>query len=83
MLGRREGGRNHDLPAELVCLKVAKHFQGETFCFSDSFGYRKTLGLRREYHDFLKKNYCPTALKTSAGNTIVCHYFRLSKNFHP
>ncbi len=53
MLGIREGGRNHDLPAKLVCLKVAKNFPGESFCVSESFGYRKTLKLRGQNHDFL------------------------------
>ena len=46
MLGIREGGRNHDFPAKLDCLKVPKHIVKESFCVSESFGCRKTLGLR-------------------------------------
>ena len=31
MLGIKEDGRNHDLPANLVRLKVPKHFAREPF----------------------------------------------------
>ena len=41
-------------------------------CFK-SFGYRKTLGLRGEYNDFLLKKYCLTEPKPIAGNPLVCH----------
>ena len=53
MLGIREGGRNHDFSAKLDCLKVPKYIVKESFCVSESFGYRKTLGLRWECNDFL------------------------------
>ena len=47
------GGRNHNFPAKLVCFKVPKLFVEESFFVSESFGYRKTLDLRGQNHDFL------------------------------
>ena len=52
MLGIREGGRNHDFPAKLDCLKVPKHIVKESFCVSESFGCRKPLGLRGKITTF-------------------------------
>ncbi len=49
----RECGRNHDFQAKLFGIKVPKNFVEESFFVSESFGYRKTLGLRGENHDFL------------------------------
>ena len=47
------GGGYHDFPSKLFCLTVPNHFVDDLFCLSESFGYRKILCLRREYHDFI------------------------------
>ena len=43
----------HTFPSKLFCLTVPNNFVEEPFCVSESFGYRKILCLRGEYHDFL------------------------------
>ena len=45
----------HDFPLKHFRLTVPKNIVEEPVCFSESFGCRKTLCLRGEYHDFLKK----------------------------
>ena len=49
----KRGGVYHVFPSKLFCLTVPNHFVEEPFCVSESFGYRKILCLRGEYHDFL------------------------------
>ena len=43
----------HDFPLKNFRLTVPKNFVEEPVCVSENFGYRKTLCLRGEYHDFL------------------------------
>ena len=43
----------HYFPLKNFRLTVQKNFVEEPVCVSEIFGYRKTLCLRREYHDFL------------------------------
>ena len=43
----------HDFPWKNFCVTVPKSFVEEPVCVSENFWYRKTLGLRGEYHDFL------------------------------
>ena len=38
---------------EKISSHSAKKFREEPVCVSENFGYRKTLCLRGEYHDFL------------------------------
>ena len=48
------GGREYqDFPSKNFCLTVPKNFVEEPVCVSENFGYRKSLCLRGEYHDFL------------------------------
>ena len=47
-----EGGECHDFSQKCFCLTVPNHFLEETFCVSESFGYRKCLCLRRDYPRF-------------------------------
>ena len=43
----------HYFPLKNFRLTVPKNFVEEPVCVSENFGYRKTLCLRAEYHDFL------------------------------
>ena len=43
----------HYFPLKNFRLTVPKNFVEEPVCVSGNFGYRKTLYLRGEYHDFL------------------------------
>ena len=43
----------HYFPLKNFRLTVPKNFVEEPVCVSEDFGYRKTLCLRAEYHDFL------------------------------
>ena len=43
----------HDFPLKNFCLTVPKNLVEKSFCVSESFGYRKILCQREEYHDFL------------------------------
>ena len=43
----------HNFPLKNFRLTVPKNFVEEPVCVSEDFGYRKTLCLRAEYHDFL------------------------------
>ena len=62
MLGIREGGI-HDYPSKTFLSHSAEIFRrGTLLCFR-SFGYRKILCLRGEYHDFLPKEICLTVPK--------------------
>ena len=36
----------HNFPLKTFCLTVPKHFEEESFCVSESFVQRKTLGIR-------------------------------------
>ena len=49
----KRGGGYHHLPSKLFCLTVPNHLVEEPICVSESFGYRKILCPRGEYHDFL------------------------------
>ena len=35
----------------------------------------------RKYHDFLSKTFVQECLKVSQGNLLMCHQFRVAKNF--
>ena len=52
-VGRERGRDYHDFPSKLFCLTVPNHSVEESFCVSESFGYRKKISLRGENHDFL------------------------------
>ena len=43
----------HDFQLKNFCLTVLKYFVEEPVCVSEKSGYRKTLCLRGEYHDFV------------------------------
>ena len=43
----------HDFLLKNFRLTVPKNFVEEPVCVSQNFGYRKTLCLREEYHNFL------------------------------
>ena len=43
----------HYFPLKKFRLTVPKNFVEEPVCVSEMFGYRKTLCLRGEYHNFL------------------------------
>ena len=49
---RERERRDYDFLSLLLCLTVTKRFVEEPFGVSESFGYRKILCLRGEYHDF-------------------------------
>ena len=51
-------------------------FVKETFCFPESFGYRKNLCARGKYHDFRLKNCCLTVPTNFVGKP-----FCVSQNF--
>ena len=48
-----ENGGYHVFPSKFFGFTVPKNFVEEPVCVSENFGYRKTLCLRGEYHDFL------------------------------
>ena len=52
---------------KLLCLTVPKNFLEEHFCASESFGYRKILGIGGGYHDFLSEIFCLTVPKNFLG----------------
>ena len=54
----RGGGGITIFRRNFFCLTVPKNFVEEPVCVSENFGCRKTLCLRGESHDFLKKKCC-------------------------
>ena len=57
LLDKGGGGRgeHQEFSSNFFCLTVPKNFVGGSFSASESFGYRKKICLRGEYHDFLSK----------------------------
>ena len=72
---KRERG-HHDFPSKHCCLTVPKIFVGET-CVSESFWYRKMLGIRERggHHDFPSKICCLTIPKNFVWVTCVSEKF--------
>ena len=55
----------HFSPLKHFCITVPKNIVEELVCVSEIFGYRISLCLRGEYHDFLQKISCLTVPKIS------------------
>ena len=71
----KRGDGYHDFPSKLLCLTRPNHFVEESFCVSESLGYRNFLGLGGKSHDSLKKLFCLTVTKTSLGEPFSVSLF--------
>ena len=75
-------GEYQDFVAKNCCLTVPKKFVDDSFCLSQS-GIQKFYGKEggEGVSQFSVKNFWSKCRKISYGNPLVCHYFRVSKNF--
>ena len=81
----KRGGGYHDFLSKLFCLTVPNHFVEEPFCVSESFGYRKMLGIREgRVSQFSVEIVLSHSTESFRRGTLLCfRKFGISKNCMP
>ena len=73
---------NHDFLSKICCFTVPRNFVGEPICVLETSCYRRSFWLRGGSATiFRHKLSVSQSRKISLGNPLVCHLFRISKNF--
>ena len=80
----KEGGKGVSVTISrqnCFCLTVPNHFQEETFCVSESFGYLKCLCLRGDYPRFSMENLLSPVPKNFVEEPICVSQTFLYRKF--